>query len=55
VLRTLAHELHHFQVNKNELGWNLQELEEIAEQMRDMEGEMEQDNEQDMERAELII
>lgn len=55
VLRTLAHELHHFQVNKNELGWNLQELEEIAEQMRDMEGEMEQDNEQDMQRAELII
>ncbi|OAD05703.1 hypothetical protein MUCCIDRAFT_137199 [Mucor lusitanicus CBS 277.49] len=54
VLRTLAHELHHFQVKKSELGWNLEELEDIAEQMRDMEGEMEQDNEQDMQRAEMI-
>ncbi|KAL7327283.1 hypothetical protein PS15p_209499 [Mucor circinelloides] len=55
VLRTLAHELHHFQVKKDELGWDLEELEEIAKQMRDMEGEMEQDNEQDMQRAELIL
>lgn len=55
MLRTLAHELHHFQVKKDELGWDLEELEEIAKQMRDMEGEMEQDNEQDMQRAELIL
>lgn len=55
VLRTLAHELHHFQVKKDELGWDLEELEEIAKQMRDMEGEMEQDNEQDMQKAELIL
>ncbi|KAI8979860.1 SHQ1 protein-domain-containing protein [Mycotypha africana] len=29
VLRTLAHELHHFNVKKNELGWDLVELEEV--------------------------
>ncbi|CEP12527.1 hypothetical protein [Parasitella parasitica] len=55
VLKTLAHELHHFKVEKNELGWNLEELEEIAEQMRDMEGRMDQDSEQDMQRAEMIF
>jgi hypothetical protein len=29
VLRTLAHELHHFKVNKTDLGWDLDELEEV--------------------------
>jgi hypothetical protein len=55
VLRTLAHELHHFKVEKNELGWDLEELEQIAEQMKDMQDEMEQDNERDMQRAEMIL
>lgn len=55
VLRTLAHELHHFKVDKNELGFDIVELEEIAEQMRGMQDEMEQENEQDMQRAEMIL
>ncbi|KAI8336910.1 SHQ1 protein-domain-containing protein [Blakeslea trispora] len=29
VLRTLAHELHHFTLSKGELGWDLEELEEV--------------------------
>ncbi|KAI7906889.1 uncharacterized protein BX663DRAFT_120925 [Cokeromyces recurvatus] len=52
VLRTLAHELHHFKVNKSDLGWDLNELEQIAEHMKTME---EDSNEQDMQRAELIL
>lgn len=54
-MRTLAHELHHFKVDKNELGFEIAELEEVAEQMRDMQDEMEQDNNQDMQRAEMIL
>lgn len=30
VIRTLAHELHHFQLNKSELEWHLEELETLA-------------------------
>ncbi|KAK3811997.1 MAG: SHQ1 protein-domain-containing protein, partial [Benniella sp.] len=30
VIRTLAHELHHFQLNKSEIGWHLEELEALA-------------------------
>ncbi|GAA5805813.1 hypothetical protein HPULCUR_011339 [Helicostylum pulchrum] len=55
VLKTLAHELHHFKLEKNELGWDIEELEQIAEQMKDMEGDMEQENDQDMQRAEMIL
>jgi protein SHQ1 len=55
VLKTLAHELHHFKIEKNELGWEIEELEQIAEQMRDMQDEMEQENDQDMQRAEMIL
>ncbi|KAI7876155.1 SHQ1 protein-domain-containing protein [Mucor mucedo] len=55
VLRTLAHELHHFKVDKNELNFDIVELEEIAEQMRGMQDEMEQENDQDMQRAEMIL
>ena len=51
----MAHELHHFKVEKSELGWDITELEQIAEQMRDMQDEMEQDNEQDLQRAEMIL
>lgn len=29
ILRTLAHELHHSKVDKNELGWDLEEIEEV--------------------------
>ncbi|KAI8881454.1 SHQ1-domain-containing protein [Backusella circina FSU 941] len=50
VLRTLAHELHHFVVKKEETGWELEELEEVARHMSQMEGEMGQD----MQRAELM-
>lgn len=54
-MRTLAHELHHFKVDKNELGFDIVELEEVAEQMKGMQDEMEQDNEQDMQRAEMML
>ncbi|KAF9976360.1 Hsp90 cochaperone shq1 [Actinomortierella ambigua] len=30
VLRTLAHELHHFEIQKSEIGWHLDELEALA-------------------------
>ncbi|KAI8143646.1 box H/ACA snoRNP assembly protein Shq1 [Fennellomyces sp. T-0311] len=30
VLRTLAHELHHFSVSKNEIGWDLEEIETVS-------------------------
>ncbi|KAG0244544.1 Hsp90 cochaperone shq1 [Actinomortierella wolfii] len=30
VLRTLAHELHHFDIKKSEIGWHLEELEALA-------------------------
>lgn len=55
VLKTLAHELHHFKIEKNELGWEIEELEQIADQMRDMQDELEQENDQDMQRAEMIL
>ncbi|KAG0779901.1 hypothetical protein G6F22_010374 [Rhizopus arrhizus] len=37
VLRTLAHELHHFKMNKTELGWDLEEIEEIARNYKESE------------------
>ncbi|ORZ09506.1 box H/ACA snoRNP assembly protein Shq1 [Absidia repens] len=37
VLRTLAHELHHFALQKADIDWDLEELEEVARQMKDME------------------
>ena len=30
VLRTLAHELHHFSVSKGEVGWDLEEIETVS-------------------------
>ncbi|KAI8343923.1 SHQ1 protein-domain-containing protein [Chlamydoabsidia padenii] len=36
VLRTLAHELHHFTLKKKDIDWDLEELEEVARQMKDM-------------------
>ncbi|KAI9323621.1 SHQ1 protein-domain-containing protein [Dichotomocladium elegans] len=40
VIRTLAHELHHFTVSKDDIGWDLEELETIA---REMEQQQQQD------------
>lgn len=54
MLKTLAHELHHLKIDKKQLGWDLEELEYIAEQMKGMQDEME-DNDQDMQRAEMIL
>ncbi|KAI9253810.1 SHQ1 protein-domain-containing protein [Phascolomyces articulosus] len=34
VLRTLAHELHHFSITKNEIEWELEEIENIASEMQ---------------------
>ncbi|KAI8996955.1 SHQ1 protein-domain-containing protein [Pilobolus umbonatus] len=44
VLKTLAHEIHHLTINKSEIGWELDELEEIADQMKEMQ-EYDQANE----------
>ncbi|KAI8393944.1 SHQ1 protein-domain-containing protein [Radiomyces spectabilis] len=44
VIRTLAHELHHFTLGKNDLGWDLVELEELAREMKTLE-ESEQNGE----------
>lgn len=30
VLRTLAHELHHFTVNKSDIGWDLEDIETVS-------------------------
>ncbi|CAO3657346.1 unnamed protein product [Mucor hiemalis] len=54
VLKTLAHELHHLKIEKNLLGWELEELEYIAEQMKGMEDDVEE-NDQDIQRAEMIL
>ncbi|KAG0174705.1 Hsp90 cochaperone shq1 [Apophysomyces sp. BC1034] len=37
VIRTLAHELHHFTVDKSEIGWDLEELENLAKEMKELE------------------
>ncbi|KAI8064373.1 SHQ1 protein-domain-containing protein [Gongronella butleri] len=37
VLRTIAHELHHMKINKEDIPWDLDQLEEIARQMKEME------------------
>ncbi|KAJ8660463.1 hypothetical protein O0I10_003921 [Lichtheimia ornata] len=42
VLRTLAHELHHFTVNKSDIGWDLEDIETIARQMQQEQGEEEE-------------
>ncbi|CAO3609907.1 unnamed protein product [Cunninghamella blakesleeana] len=46
VLRTLAHELHHFKINRSDIEWDLEELEEVARHMQEMGGTDEQTNEQ---------
>ncbi|KAF9950412.1 hypothetical protein BGZ72_007948 [Mortierella alpina] len=39
VIRTLAHELHHFELGKSELGWHLEELENLAKELPEEEEE----------------
>ncbi|KAG0379894.1 hypothetical protein BGX24_011136 [Mortierella sp. AD032] len=39
VIRTLAHELHHFKLEKSELGWHLEELEALAQETPENEEE----------------
>ncbi|KAF9189489.1 hypothetical protein BGZ51_009525 [Haplosporangium sp. Z 767] len=45
VIRTLAHELHHFQLEKSELDWHLEELEALAKEAPEMEEEEEEESE----------
>ncbi|KAF9951345.1 hypothetical protein BGZ65_006013 [Modicella reniformis] len=44
VIRTLAHELHHFPLNKSEIGWHLEELEALAKEAPEEEDEEEEEN-----------
>ncbi|KAG0364658.1 SHQ1 protein-domain-containing protein [Gamsiella multidivaricata] len=45
VIRTLAHELHHFKIEKADLGWHLEGLEALAKEAPDMEDEEEEEEE----------
>ncbi|KAF9996638.1 hypothetical protein BGZ80_002272 [Entomortierella chlamydospora] len=45
VIRTLAHELHHFHLEKSELGWHLEELENLAKEAPELEEEEEDEEE----------
>ncbi|KAF9928246.1 hypothetical protein BGZ67_007086 [Mortierella alpina] len=47
VIRTLAHELHHFELEKSELGWHLQELENLAKELPEEEEEDEEESDSD--------
>lgn len=47
VIRTLAHELHHFKLDKSELGWHLEELEALAQETPEDEEEEESEEESD--------
>ncbi|KAF9153762.1 hypothetical protein BG015_002684 [Linnemannia schmuckeri] len=47
VIRTLAHELHHFKLEKSELGWHLEELEALAQETPEEEEESEEESEDD--------
>ncbi|KAG0259829.1 Hsp90 cochaperone shq1 [Mortierella polycephala] len=47
VIRTLAHELHHFQLEKSELDWHLEELETLAMEAPEMEEEEGEESESD--------
>ncbi|KAG0318856.1 hypothetical protein BGZ97_003179 [Linnemannia gamsii] len=46
VIRTLAHELHHFKLDKSELGWHLEELEALAQETPEEEEEEEESDEE---------
>ncbi|GJJ73209.1 protein SHQ1 [Entomortierella parvispora] len=47
VIRTLAHELHHFKLEKADLGWHLEELETLAKEAPEMEEEEEEEESSD--------
>ena len=47
VIRTLAHELHHFKLEKSDLGWHLEELETLAKEAPEMEEEEEEEESSD--------
>ncbi|CAO3569321.1 unnamed protein product [Mortierella alpina] len=47
VIRTLAHELHHFELDKSELGWHLQELENLAKELPEEEEDDEEESDSD--------
>lgn len=47
VIRTLAHELHHFKLEKSEIGWHLEELETLAKEAPKMEEEEEEESSDD--------
>ncbi|KAF9576319.1 hypothetical protein EC968_009293 [Mortierella alpina] len=47
VIRTLAHELHHFDLEKSELGWHLEELENLAKDLPDEEEDDEEESDSD--------
>ncbi|KAG0098921.1 Hsp90 cochaperone shq1 [Podila epicladia] len=45
VIRTLAHELHHFELQKSEIGWHLNELEQLAKETPEEEEEEDEEDE----------
>ncbi|KAF9968669.1 hypothetical protein BGZ70_000514 [Mortierella alpina] len=47
VIRTLAHELHHFELDKSDLGWHLQELETLAKELPEEEEDDEEESDSD--------
>lgn len=47
VIRTLAHEVHHFQPNKSELEWHLEELETLAKEAPEEDNGTSQDDADD--------
>ncbi|KAF8938270.1 hypothetical protein BGZ58_001259 [Dissophora ornata] len=47
VVRTLAHELHHFKLEKSELGWHLEELEALAKEAPETGDEDDEEEEDD--------
>ncbi|KAF9302251.1 Hsp90 cochaperone shq1 [Mortierella antarctica] len=47
VIRTLAHELHHFELQKSEIGWHLDELEQLAKEIPEEEEEEEESSEEE--------
>ncbi|KAF9916691.1 hypothetical protein BX616_003115 [Lobosporangium transversale] len=47
VIRTLAHEIHHFDVKKEEIGWHLEELEALAKEAPEEEEEETEEEDSD--------
>ncbi|KAF9379577.1 Hsp90 cochaperone shq1 [Podila verticillata] len=47
VIRTLAHELHHFELQKSEIGWHLDELEQLAKETPEEDEDEEESSEEE--------